>query len=200
MSRDPPSLRLPSPYAPVIWAVNRALAQDESLAATLLPFAGKVARVTLLPFVISIRVTEAGLIEHCQNSEPAWVAIDMPMASGLSMIGGISPTSGMRIEGDAAFAEALATLSRNLRPDVEEDLSRVIGDIAAVRVVRFAHAFGRALIEAQKRLTANVAEYLVHENPQLVDRHALSSFTEAVRLLRDDLARLEKRVTRLKTS
>ena len=58
------------------------------------------------------------------------------------------------MQGDAEFAQEVSFLARNLTWDVEEDLSRVVGDIAAHRIVqgaRQARDWGR---EAAQRARA----------------------------------------------
>ena len=106
----------------------------------------------------------------------------------------------VRIEGNAEFADALGFVFRNLRWDLEEDLSRIIGDIAAHRIV----STGVALGEAQKRfalgLTGNAVEYLTEEQPVLVIRPMVQGLDEDMRKLRDAVARLEKRVDKLQKS
>jgi len=103
----------------------------------------------------------------------------------------------VRIEGDAALATAIAGLARQLRWDVEEDLSRVIGDLAAHRVgetVRSAAAGGLDLMDRARTTTL---QWLIHDDGALVGRTALESFREDLRRLRDDVERLAKRVERL---
>ena len=103
----------------------------------------------------------------------------------------------VRIEGDAALATAIAGLARQLRWDVEEDLSHVIGDLAAHRVgetVRSAAAGGRDLMDRARTTTL---QWLIHDDGGLVGRPALESFREDLRRLRDDVERLAKRVERL---
>jgi ubiquinone biosynthesis protein UbiJ len=72
---------------------------------------------------------------------------------------------GARIAGAADFAEALGSVLRKLDWDAEEDLSRVVGDIAAHRIVKTAGGFAAAQAEAARRLADNFAEYLRYERP-----------------------------------
>ena len=103
----------------------------------------------------------------------------------------------LRLEGDAEFAQAVSLLVRNLRWDVEEDLSKVVGDAASHRAVSTARRVSGEVKRANERVVANVSEYLLEENPQLVRPRAVQTLADGVRRLRDDLARLEKRLDRL---
>jgi len=97
------------------------------------------------------------------------------------------------IRGDAEVAQKFRELAMLLRPDVEEELSRLIGDTPAhqaLRLVRLALGFGRRAAETGVR---NVAEYLAHERGDLVPRAEAEDFYRGVERLREDLDRLEAR-------
>src|SRR6187402_705442 len=100
------------------------------------------------------------------------------------------------IRGDAEVAQKFRELAMLLKPDVEEELSRLIGDSPAhqaLRLVRLATGFGRRAAQTGVR---NVAEYLAHERGDLVPRAEAEDFYRGVERLREDLDRLDAR-TRL---
>jgi len=97
------------------------------------------------------------------------------------------------IRGDAEVAQKFRELAMLLKPDVEEELSRLIGDSPAhqaLRLVRLATGFGRRAAQTGVR---NVAEYLAHERGDLVPRAEAEDFYRGVERLREDLDRLEAR-------
>ena len=102
-------------------------------------------------------------------------------------------------EGDADFAAEIAFLARNLEWDVEEDLSKVVGDIAAHRIVSAAKSLRAWRQDATARLGENFREYLTEERPALVPRRDMQQFLHEVDAVRDDAARLEKRLDRLES-
>ncbi|HEY6123874.1 MAG TPA: SCP2 sterol-binding domain-containing protein [Steroidobacteraceae bacterium] len=102
----------------------------------------------------------------------------------------------VEIRGDAEVAQQFRELAMLLKPDVEEELSKIIGDTPAhqaLRLVRMVTGFGRRAAETGVR---NVAEYLAHERRDLVPRAEAEDFYRGVERLREDLDRLEAR-TRL---
>ena len=102
----------------------------------------------------------------------------------------------VKISGDAEIAQRYRELARLLKPDVEEELSRLIGDTPAhqaLRLVSAATGFGRRAVRTGVR---NVAEYLAHERGDLVPRAEAEDFYRGVERLREDLDRLDAR-TRL---
>lgn len=133
--------------------------------------------------------------------EPPRVTLQVELSPNLALDflrdGSAGAMRRVRIEGDAALATAIAGLARQLRWDVEEDLSHIIGDLAAHRfgeTVRSAAAGSRDLIDRARTTTL---QWLIHDDGALVGRPALESFREDLRRLRDDVERLAKRVDRL---
>ena len=101
------------------------------------------------------------------------------------------------VEGDPPLAAALNHVARNVRWDIEEDLSRVFGDIAAHRMVetgRKLDSWGR---QGADNLARSFAEYWTEEQPLIAGRADIEQFNRDVDALRDDVARLEKRIERL---
>lgn len=97
------------------------------------------------------------------------------------------------IRGDAEVAQKFRELAMLLKPDVEEELSRLIGDTPAhqtLRLVRQVMGFGR---RAARTGVRNVAEYLAHERGDLVPKPEAEDFYRGVERLREDLDRLEAR-------
>jgi ubiquinone biosynthesis protein UbiJ len=103
------------------------------------------------------------------------------------------------IRGDAEVAQKFRELALLLRPDVEEELSRLIGDTPAhqaLRLAKLAGGFGRRAVRTGVR---NVAEYLAHERGDLVPRAEAEDFYRGVERLRDDLDRLDARTRLIET-
>jgi ubiquinone biosynthesis protein UbiJ len=99
----------------------------------------------------------------------------------------------VKIQGDAEVAQTFRELAMLLKPDVEEELSKIIGDSSAhqaLRLVSAATAFGRRAVRTGVR---NMAEYLAHERGDLVPRAEAEDFYRSVERLREDLDRLEAR-------
>ncbi len=103
----------------------------------------------------------------------------------------------LELTGDTHKAERFQRLLALARPDVEEELSGVIGDAAAHRlgeVARSIAAWGR---DARATMGANVREYLQEERRDVPSRYEVERFGAEVDTLRDDVDRLEARIARL---
>ena len=99
-----------------------------------------------------------------------------------------------RIEGSAEFAQALGFVIRNLRWDAEEDLSRLVGDVAAHRIVKGGKEFVAWQQQAAQNFAANLAEFFTEEQPLIAKQGDIAAFSADIDRLRDDVARLEKRL------
>jgi ubiquinone biosynthesis protein UbiJ len=106
-------------------------------------------------------------------------------------------TGSVHIHGDAEVAQTFSELLKTARPDLEEELSRVIGDVAAHQVgnvARSALGFAR---RAADTFTQNVSEYLQEEGRDAPSRTEADEFLTGVDRLRDDVDRLEARLALL---
>jgi ubiquinone biosynthesis protein UbiJ len=100
----------------------------------------------------------------------------------------------VEIRGDAEIARKYRELAHLLMPDLEEELSLVIGDVPAHQLGRLARTvfdWGR---QTAATAAQNVAEYLAHERADLVPRAEAQQFTSGVDRLREDVDRLEARI------
>lgn len=100
-----------------------------------------------------------------------------------------------RIEGRAELANTLGFVFSNLRWDVEEDLSRVFGDILAHRLHQQAKRFFGWQREARMRFIDNFVEYATEERPLLPARSAFQRHASTLAQLDEQLQALEQRLT-----
>jgi ubiquinone biosynthesis protein UbiJ len=103
----------------------------------------------------------------------------------------------IEMSGDMELAQEVSFLARNLTWDVEEDLARVVGDIAAHRFVSGAREMRKWTREAGLRLAQGATEYWTEESPLLASRVKVDRFVREVAELRDAVERLEKRLEKL---
>jgi ubiquinone biosynthesis protein UbiJ len=113
--------------------------------------------------------------------------------------GGVSGLrrTGAELTGDLPTAEQFAEVLRLSRPDLEEELARWIGDLAAHEIGRAGRALVGWLRRAGEALTLNAAEYLQEESRALPAALEAEAFFSDVERLRDDVERAAARLTRL---
>lgn len=181
----------------LLQALNHLLAAAPWARSKLAPFAGRRARLVLGPLPLAFRIAPDGTFESLGTGEPA-VEIVLPATAPLALFEGREAMMrSARVSGAADFAEVLGFVLRNLDWDAEEDLSRLVGDIVAHRIVRSAGDFAAAQAEAARRLAENVGEYLRYEQPAGIDKAALAAFAEEVDASRRAADDLERRLAAL---
>ena len=184
--------------APIQAAVNHLLGQAAWAREKLAPFAGHSALIKLPPFEAAFLVGADGCISAPPPDAELEVSISLPAAAPLLALQGKDAVMrAARIEGSAEFAETLGFVIRNLRWDAEEDLSKMVGDIAAHRIVKGGKEFAAWQQQAAQNFAANLAEYFTEEQPLIAREADISAFSGDIDQLRDDVARLEKRMKRL---
>jgi ubiquinone biosynthesis protein UbiJ len=102
-----------------------------------------------------------------------------------------------QVRGDAQIADSYRRLFALAQPDLEEELSRVIGDFPARRLAQFGARSIAWVRKARRTAGDNVAEYLQEESRDLVNRSELEEFLRGVDALRDTAERIEARLKRL---
>ena len=181
-------------------AINHLLAGEDWARQQLSPFVGQTARLEFGALALPLAISADGLFVAAGRDAPADVTITLPADAPLrALTDRESLFTAARLAGSAQLAENLGFVFRNLRWDVEADLSRVVGDIAAHRLV----AVGSRVASWQRQqafnLAANVAEYFTEESPSIARQRDVAGFCAQVADLPQQLDRLEARIAALET-
>ncbi len=107
------------------------------------------------------------------------------------------PHTPAQVRGDAEIANLYRQLFAVARPDLEEELSRIVGDLAARRLSQFARQTAAWVRHARRTAGENIAEYLQEESRVLVNKTELEEFLQGVDMLRETADRVEARIARL---
>lgn len=184
--------------APAVAAINHLLAQEAWARDALVLHAGKVALIDAGSLALRMQVTRDGMLEVGGPDQAASVTIRLKLAD-LPLIAANRERafSYVKIEGDAEFANTIAQLSKGLRWEAEHDLERWTGPIAASRIVGGARSVFAAAWSTQRKLSENLAEYFLEEQPMLVRPAMLEELSADVSRLRDDVERAAKRLAKL---
>ena len=179
-------------------AVNHVLRSAPLALERLRPHAGRTVafRVGVLEMALTVQSTGEVAAAVPGASEDLRVRISPFLVPRLAA-GEEAAFREIEMQGDAELAQEVSHLARNLRWDFEEDLSKVVGDIAAHRIASAARALARWGEDATLRMAQNAAEYWTEESPLIASRVKVQSFVRDVSDLRDAVERLDKRIERL---
>jgi ubiquinone biosynthesis protein UbiJ len=185
-------------------AVSRARTESPHARELLAALAGRSMTVEARGTPFRVTIASDGTVLRVAAPEPGSAADAHISGTPLSLLAltrsdpeAVIQRGDVSIEGDAAIAEQFSRLGVLLRPDLEHALSQVLGRSGAhvlMRGLRGAAAWTRA---AARTSVLNLSEYLAHERGDLVPRREAEHFLREVDDARDQLDRLEARLSHL---
>ena len=177
--------------------VNRLLDAESWARERLARFAGETIELVALPLP-PLRVTIRDDGRLAAGGATPGLALRIGPGALLALARGEEEfLRAVEVNGNARLVQEIASLARHLRWDVEEELSRVFGDVVAHRIAGAARGFLHVQRDAARRVSGAAADFLAEEARLLVRRGEQASHASAVAELRDAVARLEKRIERL---
>lgn len=189
-------------------ALNGLLALDPESLGRLAALHGRVIRVVLegtgirLHFVPGHdgRLQLLGRVEGEPDCTLSGSPLDLVRASDRSEGPAQLFAGHVRIDGDAGVAQRFSEALAGLDIDWEEQLSHLVGDIAAHEIGRGARAARDEGERLGRSARDNLSEYLTEEAQLLPHRFQVEDFLKDVDTLRDDVERLAVRIALLERS
>ncbi|MDG1463033.1 MAG: hypothetical protein P8R04_05625 [Gammaproteobacteria bacterium] len=180
--------------------INERIAISSTATAMLADLSGKSLALNINGSKIRV-VTKAGLRE-LQIYTDANKEVDAEISGGpfsLMQLLGDEPEDVIRsklvdISGDTDVIEAFQELFEFAKPELEEELSQVIGDSAARQVTLVANDLKSWTSGLRKTLGRSTAEYLKEESQQLPSVAEINEFYKEVDELTEAVERAEARL------
>jgi ubiquinone biosynthesis accessory factor UbiJ len=148
---QPPSWMVQEIQHRLVLVVNHVLMQEPEAQARLARQAGRILEARWRIFVIRLVATPAGLLDlAASNTQPdltLTLAEESPWQLAQAALRGDKPP--VLITGDVQFAAEINWVVDHVRWDLEEDLSRIVGDVPA-------HAMG----EAARRMIQAIRQFV----------------------------------------
>jgi len=184
-------------------ALNHVLRQQEWARDRLRAHAGRTVRIIVAsplgPVGTDARIADDGTLAVATVDAPTVTLTLTPSLDalfGALRDGPRGLTGALKVEGDVMLAAAVGEIAQHLRWDIEEDLSRAVGDRLAYRIGETARAGVRSADDLRARLETGLRQFLVDEDRLVVGRGEWSALSESVRALEQAVARLEAGVDR----
>jgi len=192
----------PHPAGLALRALNALLRREDWARRRLAAHAGKTLRLSAGgPLSLQAAISSEGLLHVSDAAIVPDVVVSLPEGRWRELPelwrrGGMAQLSSVaHIQGDAGLAQLVSDLAGGLRWDLEDELSRVVGDVAALRLAGGLRALGAGAREAAGRARDNLAEYLGEESGLAVQRPDFEAWRDGVDALRGRLDALERRVS-----
>ncbi len=194
---------LPTRFAlhPVrLWAhaFNLLARQQPWAAQRLAVHAGQTLRVRLGGFQLTFTIGHDGTLVAAESAVVPDVVLEL-VAEKLSLTALLAHDARpdiaqwVHVTGQAALAQVVSDLARDLRPDPEDALAQWLGDVPARRLVKGAQGMLAGAQSFALGLAENLAEYLSEETNTLVATPALAGLTQERERSLLQLEQLEQR-------
>ena len=188
---------------PVASYLNRTIAEVTPARELCARLDGKIVAVRVRDTALAMHfIFEADAIELAVDTERD---PDVVITASIVTLAGMIGSDGAQairdgkvdLTGNAGVAEAFRDLLAYTKPDIEEELSRFVGDAAAHQLGQLAASLRNWAMDARETMSGNIREYLQEESRDVPSRYEVERFTNKVDVLRDDVERLEARLRRL---
>ncbi len=197
-----PSIDVFQPVQAVAHAFNLLARQQPWAAERLARHAEKTLRIVFGGFSLTFQISDGGQLVPIEVIATPYVVLEINPQS-FDPIAWLSSNSRpdiaeyVHVSGQAALAQVVSELSRDLRLDPEDALAQLLGDIAARRIVQGARTAAIGFSHALRGLGRNVAEYLSEETDALAGRPVMEAFVHDQSQAQMRLSGLEQRAAEL---
>ncbi|MFM9835889.1 MAG: SCP2 domain-containing protein [Methylophilaceae bacterium] len=162
------------------------------------PFAGKVVCFDFVLAKVNLLILEDGSLAFAGETASPEAYIHLPPSLALRiMTGDESAKMLVKIDGDTHFATELSKVLQHMRWDIEEDLSKVVGDIGAYKIGELSKKTFVEIKQQSINAAEMLSEFWQEEKPILAKKRHVEQFNAEVDTLRSDVARFEKRLEKL---
>jgi ubiquinone biosynthesis accessory factor UbiJ len=186
--------------------VNKALSLDEETLCSFGSLEGKViafefinTSLTVFLFPSNTSLTIQTVYEHKPDVLIKGTPTNFIMMMASSKKKNDSLPTDMQIIGDIGLAQRFQEIMQNIEIDLEEPLSKWVGDTMAYQIGKFIRGTSRFARNTSKTLATDISEYLRFEINMLPDDLLVEEFSKEVDVLREDVERFEQRVNKLES-
>lgn len=156
---NPPAWAVEEGQRKCVLLLNHVLMQEPQAMQRLVRQSGRVVLTQWRNYTFAVRVTPAGLLDIAEGGAVPDLTLvlteESPLALAQHLMQGEKPP--VRIDGDVQLAAEVNWLADNVRWDVEEDLSRIVGDAPAHMLGGAARKLMAALRDFVGRKASNVS-------------------------------------------
>jgi ubiquinone biosynthesis protein UbiJ len=179
-------------------AFNLLTQQQPWAAQRLAAHAGQTLRICLGGFQVTFTIGHDGTLEAADPAVVPDVVLEL-IAEKLSWAALLAPDAhtdiaqGVHITGQAALAQVVSDLARDLRPDPEDALAQWLGDVPARRLTKGVQGVFAGAQSFARGVAENLAEFLSEETNTLATAPALASLSQERALTLAQLAQIDRR-------
>ena len=173
--------------------VNHLLSQNDWMQSKLIAHKNKAITISISNFEIHFEIENNGQLKTIDKKKKIDCIIKLSINDFISQI--INNNKGkISIEGDLELAKEVSEILKQIEWDIEEDLSKYIGDIPAIHTTRLIKKILHTGKNNINNLTGSLLEYWEEENKILAKKNHVSKFNYEVDQIVEDVDRLEEKI------
>jgi ubiquinone biosynthesis accessory factor UbiJ len=162
------------------------------------PFAGKTVCFDFVMAKANLVILEDGSLALGGETASPDAKIHIPPSLALRVMSGDAQAKMLiKVDGDTQLATEISKVLQHIRWDIEDDLSKVVGDIGAYKIGKVAKSTFANIKQKGINTAEMLSEYWQEEKPMLAKKRHVEQFNSDVDTLKNDIARLEKRLQKL---
>ena len=173
--------------------------QNEWSRPYLTPFAGKTVQFDFVLVKANLLILEDGSLALSGETASPDATIYVPPSLALRLLAkDEAARMCIKVDGDTQLATELGKVLQNMRWDIEEDLSHITGDITAFKIGELTKKAFTRMRQQSQNAGEMLSEFWQEEKPIIAKKRHVEQFNIDVDALKSDVARLEKRLQKLK--
>ena len=200
-----PSLFNPKQLA--IRVLNAMLQREPWALEKIAAHSGKTVRLNVSKYTIRLGIEADGTVSQADDEATPNVTLTIndeslkQLPTAISQKASIDELASLlHIEGDAGLARLVSQLARDLRWDIEGELSQIAGPFVASMIMKTLQKAKETSQDLGSRGAANVTEFLSHESKILVPAVMMRGLSDDVQEVREQIQQLEQRLKRLQVN
>ena len=176
--------------------LDHLLSQNDWMQTKLIDHKDKVVVIEISGLKLILKIDEKGLLHSLYESEEFDCVIKLTVNDFINQL--INKKNGnISIKGDLELANQVSQVLKKIEWDVEEDLSKYIGDIPATQATK---VLKKIVTNSQKNISnisGALLEYWQEENKILTKKRDVEIFNSEVDKIVEDTERLEAKIKKI---
>ena len=176
--------------------INHILNQNEWMKNELIQFKNKIVQLQVEPFTFQFQVNDLGQLISCDIQEHVDTSIFLTSQAFIRMVM-TKQKKDITVSGDVDLANVFSKIILRARWDYEEDLSYLVGDVAAVEIAELAKGISRDGKKGLRSVAENIIEYWQEEKKILTSKAEVEKFNSEVDEIQESFSRVEAKINEL---
>jgi len=175
--------------------INHLLLQNDWMQSKLINYKNKIITIVISDIKIIFQVQDNGQLETIDESKKTDCIINLTINDFINQfVNNKNKNKKIIVGGDLELANEVSQILKKINWDIEEDLSKYIGDIPAIHTTKLIKKIFKVNKNNINNLTSSLIEYWEEENPLLAKKRNVSYFNSEVDKIVEDTEILEARI------